>query len=106
MSFPKLMFTHPFGEREACEAEARGYLGYAAVELDDGSSIPVVFYDLVRLQQDLEEEILLGNPFVAEPGMIVVASVTRENMEKAVQKLFAEGFFLSFRGVGDTEGGT
>ncbi len=95
-TLPKLVFTHPFGEREAYEAEARGYLGYAAVELN-GCRIPVVFYDPVRLQQDLEEEAVSGNAFIAEPGMIVVTAVTKENMESAVTKLFKEGYFNSFR---------
>ena len=96
---PKLTFTHPFGDREAYEAEARGYLGYAVVELSTGGRIPVVFYDPVRLQQDFEEEVSTGTPFLAEPGMIVVESVTLANMENAVQGLFKSRFFDSFAAV-------
>lgn len=95
--FPKLTFKYPFGDREAYEAEARGYLGYAVVELEDSSKIPVVFYDPIRLQQDLLEEAALGNPFIAEPGMIVIESITIANMEYAIKKLFMQGFFESFR---------
>lgn len=99
-SIPKLVFTHPFDEREAFEAEARGYLGHVIVELADGARIPVVFYEPVRLGQDLEEEAKFGNPFIAEPGMIVVEAITLDNMEEAVGKLFQEGFFDSFRHAG------
>jgi hypothetical protein len=93
---PRLTFAHPFGDREAYEAEARGYLGNASVEMPTGARIPVVFYDPVRLQQDLEEQIAAGSPFLAEPGMIVVESVTVSNMEHAIKKLFDVGFFDHF----------
>ena len=90
-----LSFRCPFGEREAYEAEARGYLGHAVVELETGQ-VPVVFYDVVRLQQDLEEEGAAGRAFLAEPGLIVVESVTKTNMEAAVARLHEESFFDSF----------
>jgi hypothetical protein len=96
MPGPKLKFTYEFGEREAYEAESRGFLAYAVVEMPSGAVIPVVFWDVVRLQQDLEEEIASGKPFIAQPGMIVLESVTLAQMERAVQALFAEGFFDSF----------
>lgn len=96
-SLPKLTFAHPFDEREAYEAEARGFLAYAAVQMPSGAVIPIVFWDAVRLQQDLEEEVASGRPFIAEPGMIVLESVTLSNMEQAVRKLFEQGFFDCFQ---------
>ncbi len=96
MQRPRLSLPQPFGEREAFEAEARGYLSHAVVQLPEGS-VPVVFYDVVRLGQDLEEESKAGLPFIAEPGLIVLESVTRANMEAAVERLFDEGFFEHFR---------
>jgi hypothetical protein len=93
---PFLSFGSPFGEREAYEAEARGYLASAVVELETGQ-VPVVFYDLVRLKQDLDEECAAGRAFLAEPGLIVVDSVTMTNMEAAVLRLHEENFFESFR---------
>lgn len=94
-SHPKLRFLCPFGEQEAYEAEARGYWGHSLVELD-GGVVPVVFYDPVRLQQDLEEETKAGRPFIAEPGLVVVESVTLVNMQFAVQTLYEEKFFDDF----------
>lgn len=93
---PILSFKSPFGEREAHEAEARGYLASAMVELETGQ-VPVVFYDVVRLKQDLDEECVAGRAFLAEPGLIVVESVTKTNMEAAVLRLHKEKFFESFR---------
>ena len=96
---PRLVFAYEFDEQAAYEAEGRGYLSHAFVELCDGSRYPVVFYDPVRLQQDLDDEVAAGNPFIAEPGMVVVPDVTLENMKKAVTKLFQEGFFSNFRPI-------
>ena len=79
---PRLVFKYPFDAMAAHDAEARGYLGYAAVELGDGRRYPVVFYDPVRLQQDLEVETGEGRAFIAEPGRIVVPEVTLFRMRK------------------------
>ncbi len=92
----RLVFRHQFDERAAFEAEARGYCGFACVEFDDGRCFPVVFYDPVRLAQDLATETESGRPFIGEPGLIVVADVTLANMELAVAKLTRESFFDAF----------
>lgn len=62
-------------------------------------AILVVFYDPIRLSQDLEEEVKLGNGFIGEPGLIVIPEVTWEHMESAVCRLFDEGYFESFKSV-------
>ena len=95
--FPRLVFKYPFDEAAAYDAEARGYLAYAAVELDNGTRYPVVFYDPVRLQQDLEVETGEGRAFIAEPGMIVVPEVTLARMQDAIERLFQSGYFDSLR---------
>ncbi len=93
MQKPKLMFSYPFDERTAYEAENRGYWGHSFVEFYDGRTQPVVFYDLIRLAQDLEEETNQGRPFVAEQNMIIVQSVTLSNMTIAIEQLVENGFF-------------
>ena len=70
-----------FGDREADEANSRGYLGSAYVQLEDGSRVPVVFYDIGRLGQDLASEAESGHPFISAPGLIVLTEVTLSNME-------------------------
>lgn len=82
-----------FGEREAFEAASRGYLSSAHVELQDGRRFGVVFYDPVRLAQDLASEAAEGRPFLAERGLVVVAEVTMENMKTAVEQLARGGYF-------------
>ena len=98
----KLVFLHPFDELAAHEARDRGYLSYVSVELEDGSRYPVVFYDPVRLRQDLEEVTKLGHPCVADPGMIVIPEVTMEHMSKAIAILAEEGFFSDLQRIRST----
>lgn len=93
MQFPQLIFEYEFSPQLAYEAEARGYLGGVTVVMADGTRHPVFFYSPTRLLQDLEAETELGRPYVAERGMIVVNTVTYENMLRAVRDLTSEGFF-------------
>ena len=90
---PKLRFAREFSDKDAFDAQSRGYLSHVMVELDEGRLYPVFFYDVVRLQQDLEENARLGRPFIADPGMIVVEEITPEAMKHAVEHLSREGFF-------------
>jgi hypothetical protein len=46
----------------------------------------LAFYDPVRLGQDVEEELQHGG-FFFEPNLVVVPSITRQNMEKATAQL-------------------
>lgn len=96
-SRPQVVFENGFDAREAAEARDRGYRSHVWVEFASGERFPVIFYDPTRLQQDLDDEIKQGSPFIAEPGLIVLPEVTRENMEKAVFALVDEGFFDALR---------
>ena len=91
--FVQLIYEHEFDERDAHETRQRGYRSHVWVELDDGSKYPVTFFDCIRLQQELKSEASSGRAFVAEPGLIVLEEVTRENMEAAARTLANEGFF-------------
>ncbi len=95
--YPKLTFQTPFDERAQFEAASRGYLSTVRVQLEDGATYEVVFYDHVRLGQDLEEEVSSGRMCVADPGMIVLPEVTLENIRTAVGRLALEGYFDSLR---------
>lgn len=90
---PRLVFEYGFNDQDAYEAEGRGYLSHVSVDVGDGSLYPVVFYDAVRLQQDIDEEAKAGKPYLATPGMIVLAKVTLENMQRAVVDLYRGDFF-------------
>jgi hypothetical protein len=58
-----------------------------------GQGTASLFFDPVRLTQELEQEARLGRPFIGEPGLIVVPEVTRKYMETAARTLADEGFF-------------
>ena len=94
-----LFFQYGFDERDQFEARSRGYMSHVQVRFSSGLGYSVCFYDCVRLQQDLEEEVRLGNVFIAEPGMIVLSEITPENIRRAVSKLDAEGFFDALYGT-------
>jgi hypothetical protein len=93
----KLIFEGGWDERAAFEAEARGYRSHVCVEFPNGTRYPVLFSDPVRLGQDLEEMTKRGEPFISDPGLIVVSRVTLEIMQIAVERLYAGGFFEHFR---------
>ena len=95
----RLIFEGGFDDFDAFNAIGAGYRGGVLVELHDGSRYPVVFYDPVRLGQDLEEESKQGSTFIAEPGMIVLAEVSLENMKAAVSGLQRQGYFVHLKAV-------
>ncbi len=98
----KLVFVCGFTERDAFEAHCRGYRSHVLVEVDD-QLYPVFFYDPVRLQQELQASTAKGDPYVAEPGMIVVPEITLAAMQTAVEKVHKEGFFEHLRPVTETD---
>ena len=96
--YPRLVFDVPFDDRISFEIEQKGWCGIAAVELENGQRVKVFFYDPGRLAQDLEVELKSGKFCIAEPGMIVIPSVTLSYMEKSIRQLSGEGYFSCFAG--------
>jgi len=68
----------------------------AGVELADGSRYRVFFYDPTRLRQDLEAT-QDRRPYRAEPGTIVLPTVTVAAIRQAVERLVEDGFFEHLR---------
>jgi hypothetical protein len=95
MKMATLLFDDAFDDRNQYEASASGFLSHVFVQLGDRETYSVVFYSHVRLGQDLEEEVKLGNGFVADPGMIVLDEVTLVKMQKAIDRLAMGKFFQS-----------
>jgi hypothetical protein len=83
-----LVFPQGFDDY-AAEVEAKGWFGEASLTFA-GRQHPMTFYDPGRLRQEVEDEIQRGRVFF-EPNLVVVASVTRQNMERAVAMLIASG---------------
>ena len=88
-----LTFEGGFDEREAFEAQSRGYRSHVSAVLPGGERYGLVFYDPVRLQQDLEDANGDEAGYIGEPGLVVVQEVTLANMESAAAQLAREGFF-------------
>ena len=89
---PRIILPEGFDEQACFEISYKGWLS-AHVESEDGCRYSVYFSDPIRLQQDLEEEVQLGKPCFAMPGLIILPEVTIEAIEKAVQVLWKQGFF-------------
>lgn len=88
-----LLFDEDFDERAQFEAHSKGYLSHVRVRIADGKVYSVIFYDPVRLGQDLEVRVSMGKVFLADPGMIVLSEVTLANMQVAVDRLESGKFF-------------
>ena len=99
IQFRRLIFEEGFEERDEYETPLKGWRGDVLVELSDGTRYRLSFFDPVRLAQELDAEVESGNPFLAEPGLIVLQRVTRENMERAALELCKRGFFETLRPI-------
>lgn len=88
MTDGSLVFPEGFDDY-AFEVESKGWFAGATFAFL-GKKRRMTFYDPFRLRQDIEEE-LQGGRFFFEPNLVVVPSVTRENMEKAVKALIQSG---------------
>lgn len=74
------------------ECAYKGRLAGVMVEFPEGGMLELNFVDIARLHQSLEDQEAVGHSFYSEPGLVVLSSVTRENIEAAVRELFREGF--------------
>src|SRR5689334_131412 len=86
-------FPEDFDARDQLEMTARGYLSDVTVRLGGGRTYSLVFLDVVRLRQTLEDDTALGRPYFAEPGLVVLPEVTRDAVLRAVEGLRRDGYF-------------
>jgi hypothetical protein len=91
--YPTLIFPPWIDERAKAEAPARGYLSGAVVRCHDEREFPVFFVDPVRLRQELDDNAAAGQPWFAEPNLIVLPEVSVSAMNAAVRALWDAGFF-------------
>ncbi|MGW4945513.1 hypothetical protein ACWEOZ_28440 [Actinoplanes sp. NPDC004185] len=73
------------------ETEAKGYLVGVAV-IADGRTFDLTVYDRSRLVQELDDELNSDLAYFAVSNMLVVASVTKNEISMAVEAL-AKGQF-------------
>ena len=86
-------FPEDFDDRAEWEMTDKGYLNGSTVELADGRKFAVFFFDPVRLRQELEMNCRDREPYLTEPGLVVVPEVTREVIHQAIEGLVREGYF-------------
>jgi len=88
MASYSLVFPKDFDEHES-EVTAKGWFGNARL-ISSGRQYRLIFYDPVRLGQTIEDDLQSECVFF-EPNLIIVRSVTRSDMEKAVEFLVGSG---------------
>lgn len=88
-----LILPANFDARAEYEAEQRGLLDQVKVRLSDGSIYSVCFFTPSRIAVELDLIRQAGEACFAEPGLIVITSITRSQMEEAVVFLASTGHF-------------
>jgi hypothetical protein len=73
----------------AWEVEARGWFEGVVVEWN-GRHLRPVFYDPVRLGQEIADAFAQGKAYFRESNLIVVQATTRNHMQTAVENLTDE----------------
>jgi hypothetical protein len=71
------------------EVKVKGFFSEARLSVS-GKRYRLTFYDPIRLNQEIEGELQRGELFF-EPNLVIVNSVTRSDMERAVEALMKSG---------------
>jgi len=90
---PTLRFTCDYDERTAWEVEQKGWFECAVAVMPNGLEIALSFWDPVRLSQEITDRARVGRVCFAEPGLVIVPTVTREHMEQAIKELGEAKYF-------------
>ena len=99
--YPRLVFAHEADERDLAP---HGYRGDVVVELADGESFPVYFYDPDAIREELDGRARSGfGQFVAEPGLVVIPELTVAGMKSSVLELIEVGYFTHLRPCEDRQ---
>lgn len=77
------------------ELESKGWFDQA-VMICDGNKYKLSFYDPVRLAQDIEYELSSVGAFFEE-NVVVIRTVDRASMEKAVEYLASSGGYKTLQ---------
>lgn len=88
MSIVSFVLPSDFADYE-WEVTAKGWFSEVRITID-GKRYRLNFYDAVRLGQEIESALDCGGIFF-EPNLVIVRSVTRVDMERAVEQLVQSG---------------
>jgi hypothetical protein len=89
----RIHFPEYYDERGEWEADQKGWLPGVVIEVPNCGRFPVIFFDPVRVAQDLEHLAKEGCPVLVEPGLVVIPVVTRAAILKAAPELVRQRFF-------------
>ncbi|MFC5404420.1 hypothetical protein [Cohnella soli] len=87
-------------DTELAEYEAinKGYRNDVFVKIqEDYFNLRV--YDIVRLKQDFESEVEEYGYYSAEPNLVLVTEVTKDNVLKIISQLYEDGYFNHLKSV-------
>lgn len=96
---PTIVFPDGYDARREFETQSRGYLGGVVVQLADGSRYEIFFSDLVRLEQNLMDDVRSGRAYYTEPGLVILPEITTEAIKTAVAGLMRDGFFKHLKPI-------
>lgn len=82
---PELLLPDDFDDLDRAEVESKGWYPGASVRFA-GRAVPVMFYDPIRLAQDIEAD-LAEDHLISFAHLIVVERLTVQNMRRAVSRL-------------------
>lgn len=89
-------YTLQFPQGYDTDSEIWKAKGYTVVEVEVSGPLiarySLMVYDPVRLAQDIESELTQVGPIFAEPNVVVVPTVGRDEIEQAVEVLARRGF--------------
>jgi hypothetical protein len=95
--YPKLNLPDWFDDLCEEEAPVRGFLEGADVEMEDGTRYQVYFITPTRLRMELDQLSRVGEPYYAEPGLIVIPEVTLEKVKQTLRALADKRFFQKLK---------
>ena len=76
------------------EMESKGYLTNTLFKMKNGHSYKLEFYDIVRLKQDAESELLEGMPCFYQENIIIVDSLNKKAILNAIEFVWKKKIFL------------
>jgi hypothetical protein len=84
----------------AWEVESKGWFSGAVVKFS-GKKYSLNFYDSSRLSQEIADE-LSAHPMFVEDNLVVLESIDRSHMEKAVESLARSGKYNCLKADAET----
>jgi hypothetical protein len=94
--YPQVLFGSDFDERAEFEMPLKGH-ARVLIETAPGVRYDVFFMDPVRLKQELEMLGKLGEPCLAESGLVVIPEVTVKAIQQAAPFLVEKKFFAALK---------